>query len=141
MLYWDAPHFQVEGLQQHGPNVMSFQVASVVRSWFIVGCYLAPNDEATTERVVATIVQSHQARPLLRVVYFNTELTAPEGNIRGEDIVAAIMTARLEDMSVHFLRAANPWHRMGGRGGYAAVGGRCGPRRTTFWEQTAVCSI
>ena len=33
----DAYHFQVKAMQHHRPNVMSFQVASGGRCWFIVG--------------------------------------------------------------------------------------------------------
>ena len=65
-------------------------------------------------------------------VNFKTDLAAPEGNIHGEDILAVIVTARLEDMSVQFLRAANHWHGTGGRGGFDVMGGRCGPIRIHF---------
>ena len=34
---YEAPHFQVEAIHQHGTNVLSFQLASGGRRWFIVG--------------------------------------------------------------------------------------------------------
>ena len=35
--------------------------------------------------------------------YFNVDLVEPKVNRSGKDIVAAIVTAGLEDISVHFL--------------------------------------
>ena len=62
VLYWDVPHFQAEAFHTHGLNMTRFQLASVSRIWFIFGCYLAPNDASTINRVVAAIGQ----RPLWR---------------------------------------------------------------------------
>ena len=47
-----APHFAVEAVQQFGPNVIGFQLATGARQWYIVGCYLVPDDTSTIERVV-----------------------------------------------------------------------------------------
>ena len=40
---------KVEALQQHGTNVLRFHVALGVRHWFIIVCYLSPNDAVTIE--------------------------------------------------------------------------------------------
>ena len=40
---------KVEALQQHGTNVLRFHVALVVRHWFVIVCYLSPNDAVTIE--------------------------------------------------------------------------------------------
>ena len=39
-----APHFLVEAVQQFGLNVIGFQLVTGERQWYIVGCYLAPDD-------------------------------------------------------------------------------------------------
>ena len=52
---YKTPHFQVEEMHQHRPNVLSFQVASGGKGWFIVGCFLLTEESATTERVITTI--------------------------------------------------------------------------------------
>ena len=49
------PHFPVEAVQQFGPNVVSFQLATGERQWYIVGCYLDPNNTSTIESVVAAL--------------------------------------------------------------------------------------
>ena len=47
-----VPHFAVEAVQKFGHNVIGFQLATGARWWYIVGCYLAPNDTSMIERVV-----------------------------------------------------------------------------------------
>ena len=42
LFHGPAPHFVVEAVQQFGPNVVGFQMATWARRWYIVGCYLAP---------------------------------------------------------------------------------------------------
>ena len=37
-----APHFAVEAVQQFGPNLVGFQLATGERRWYIVECYLIP---------------------------------------------------------------------------------------------------
>ena len=55
------------------------------------------------ESVVAALKERPWSAKLLVAVYFNTNLSDPEGNQRGEDILAAVATEGLEDMSEHFL--------------------------------------
>ena len=43
------------------------------------------------------------------VGYFNTDLAAPEGQARDEEIVAAMAAAGLEYLSGHFLPRQKPW--------------------------------
>ena len=50
-----APHFVVEAVRKYGPNVIGFQLATGARRWYIVGCYLAPNDTLKIERVVEAL--------------------------------------------------------------------------------------
>ena len=45
----------MEALQTYGANVVSFQLAPGDRQWFIVGCYLAPDDASKIEDVVTAI--------------------------------------------------------------------------------------
>ena len=55
IFYRPAPHFAVEVVQKFGPNVIGFQLATGARQWYIVGCYLAPDDTSTVERVVKAL--------------------------------------------------------------------------------------
>ena len=45
----------MEAIQEYGPNVLSFEVATGARRWYIIGCYLAPDDAETIEWVVAAL--------------------------------------------------------------------------------------
>ena len=42
VFYSASEKFSMEALQTYGANVISFQLASGDRRWFIVGCYLVP---------------------------------------------------------------------------------------------------
>ena len=50
-----APHFAVEAVQKFGPNVIGFQLVTGAQRWCIVGCYLAPDDTSTIERVAEAL--------------------------------------------------------------------------------------
>ena len=108
-----APNFAVEAVQQFRPNVVSFQLATGGRRWYIVGCYLAPEDTSRIESVVSALKERPRGSELLVAVDFNTNLEDPEGYRRGEDIAAALATDGLEDMSAHFLPQRSPWCRDG----------------------------
>ena len=103
VIYWDTPHFQVEALQTHGPNMLIFQVASGGQCWFIFRCYIAPYDTVTMKLVVAAIDQCPCGAAIMVDREFNTNLEAPEVSIRKEEITAAIVTSGMEDMPVYFL--------------------------------------
>ena len=53
--HWPAPHFAVEAVHQFGPNVVGFQLVTGAWRWYIVGCYLAPDDNSTIYRVVRAL--------------------------------------------------------------------------------------
>ena len=57
VLYRSVKHFSVEALQTYRANIVIFQLASGDRRWFIMGCYLAPDNASTIEDIVATIRQ------------------------------------------------------------------------------------
>ena len=109
VFYRNAPHFQFGLIQKHGPNVLSFQVAPGGRRWLISGCYLAPYDAVTTERVIVSIGYRPRGAVLLVSGDFNTNIVAPEGINRREEIVAFVATSGLEDMSIHFLLLFKSW--------------------------------
>ena len=55
VFYWSEPHFTVDSVQHFGPNVVGFHLATGEQRWYIVGCYLAPDNTLTIESVVAAI--------------------------------------------------------------------------------------
>ena len=76
-----------------------------------MGCYLAPDNTLTIERVVEALKERPKEAELLVAGDMNSILAEPEGDRRGEDIVAELATEGLEDMSVHFLPQRLPWCR------------------------------
>ena len=55
VFYWISPHFSVEAVQKFGPNVVGFHLATGGRWWYIVGCYLFPDNTSAIESLVADL--------------------------------------------------------------------------------------
>ena len=108
-----APHFTVETVQKFRTNAVGFQLATGERRWYIVGCYLAPNDTLTIESVVAALKEHPGGAKLLVAGDLNVNLAEPEGDQRGEDIAASMAKEGLEDMLAHFLPRRRSWCRDG----------------------------
>ena len=113
MFHRPASHFAVDAVQQFGPNVVGFQMATGEWRWYIVGHHLAPDDTLTIESVVVALKEHPRGAKLLLMGDFNVNLAEPEGDWRGEDIAAAIATEGLEYMSEHFLPRRHSWCRDG----------------------------
>ena len=90
-------------------NVIGFQLATGGRRWYIVGCYLAPNDTSTIERVVEALRERPKGTELLVAGDLNINPADPEGDRREEEIATTIATEGLEDMAPHFLLQKCRW--------------------------------
>ena len=55
IFYRSEPHFVVEAVDNFGPNVIGFQLATGEWRWYIVGVYIAPDNTETMERVIEAI--------------------------------------------------------------------------------------
>ena len=91
--------------------MIGFQLATGERRWYIVGCYLAPNDTSTIERAVEALREQPKGADLLVAGDLNINIAAPEGDLREEDIATTIATEGLEDMAPHFLPRQRRWCR------------------------------
>ena len=103
----------MEAVQQFGPNVIGFQLATGARRWYIVGCYLAPDDTLTIERVDEALRERPKGEELLVAGDLNINFAEPEGDRREEDIAATLETEGLEDMAAHFFPQQRRWCRDG----------------------------
>ena len=101
----------MEEVRTYGPNFIRFKVVTGRRRWYIIGCYIAPNDAWTIERVVTTLGDQPRGTTLIVAGYFNTDLGEMASNRRGTEIAAAITEAGLEDMTAHFLPRKRRWGR------------------------------
>ena len=77
MFYRPSPLFAVEAVSQFGPNVVGLQLATGERRWYIIGCYLSPDDTSTIASVVAVLKERPRGTTLLVVGDLNTTLTDP----------------------------------------------------------------
>ena len=90
---------------------MSFEVATGARLWYIIGCFLAPDDTETIERVVTVLGDRPKGTALIVAGYLNMDLEDLESNRRETEIVAAMTAAGVEDMTEHFLPRKCRWGR------------------------------
>ena len=74
------------------------------------------------------------------VRYFNANLAVSDGWEQDKEIAAAVAAAGLEDLRGHFLPRYKLWLKYGRAWYVQREDGRCAPRPTTYWAQTAVCS-
>ena len=98
-------------MQQFGPNVIGLQLATGVRRWYIVGCYLAPDNTLTIERAIEALKERPKRAELLVAGDLNINFEAPEGDRREEDIAATLAAEGLEDMAPYFLPRRRRWCR------------------------------
>ena len=83
LFYRPSPLFAVEAVREYGPNVLSFEVATGGQQWYIIGCYLTPDDARTIERVVTALGDQPRGTALLVVGGLNTDLGATDNDRRG----------------------------------------------------------
>ena len=99
----------MEYVQQFRPNVVGFQLATGERRWYIVGCYLGPDNTSMLESVVVALKECPRGAELLVAGDLNIQLAEPEGDRRGEYITEAMAMVGLEGMSAHFLPRRSSW--------------------------------
>ena len=77
LFYRPLALFAVEAVREYRTNVMSFELATGARRWYINGCYLAPDNTLMIERVVAALKDRPIGTALVVAGDHNTELEDP----------------------------------------------------------------
>ena len=108
LFYRSLPLFMVEAVREYGPNVLNFEVVTEGRRWYIIGCYLAPDNARTIDRVVTAMGDQPRGTALLVAGDLNTDLGATDNDRRRSDIAAAMTEAGVEDITAHFLPRKRP---------------------------------
>ena len=103
----------VEYHHDFGINVVRFQIAWGGRRWYIVGCYLAPYDASTIERIVIVIGQCPHTTNLLVAGNFNACLVIPKENTWDEEVSVALEPVVIKDILENFLPRHNSWPHKG----------------------------
>ena len=83
VFYRTSPIIAVEAVRQFGPNVVSFHLETGARRWYIIGCYLAPDNTSRIESVVAALKERPRGTALIVVGDLNSTLSDPENDGRG----------------------------------------------------------
>ena len=108
VFYWSSMWLAVEAIHKFGPNVASFQLASGEQRWYIIRCYLTPDNAQTIDCVVAKLRERPQVSELVVAVDFSAYLAQPEGVSIEVEITEALMSAVLEYMLVYFMPQRRP---------------------------------
>ena len=74
IFYRDSPVFAVEAIRQFDANVIAFQMATVKRRWYIVGCYLATGDRTTIRDVEVAMAEKPRGEEFIVAGDLNLEL-------------------------------------------------------------------
>ena len=82
LLYRPSTLFAVEAVREYRPNVMSFEVATGARQWYIIGCYLDPDDTSSIECVVTALGDRPKCTALVVEGDLNTDLEDSENDRR-----------------------------------------------------------
>ena len=67
----------MEDVQHFGTNDVGFHLATGERQWYIVRCYLAPNNTLTIESVIAVLKEQPRGDKLLVAGDLNVKLLEP----------------------------------------------------------------
>ena len=85
----------MEEVREYGPNVLIFKVVTRRRRWYIIGCYIAPDNARTIERVVTALGDQPRGTALIVAGGFNTDLGEMASDGRGTEIAEALTEAGL----------------------------------------------
>ena len=103
IFYWEYPVFTVEAIHQFGANVISCQLATGERRWYIVGYDLAPRGGKTIRDVDPAMAEKPSGAELIVAGDLNVELGKTGIKGREEEITGAVASTGLEDMAGHHL--------------------------------------
>ena len=114
LFYRESEYWQIESVVKHGPNVISFELVSGWRRTPVVGGYIPPTDRTTLPHMIAAMdrFSTHSAGNRMLVIGdFNVDLSDPNQDARGSEIIDAMSTHGLEDLLLHFKPRERYSHR------------------------------
>ena len=101
-LFWrTSGTYEIEQVEIRGPNVLSFQLVSGAARWYIIGCYIPPNDLTTLTHVDEAWRACPKGCLPILLGDLNVNLAAPRNN-RDDTIADQVDAMALIDMSTHF---------------------------------------
>ena len=94
--------WQVEGIANYGPNVVSFLLTTGRRRWYIVGAYVPPNNTPTFTRVDQALDQASKVVEVVLLGDLKVRLQGPR-DAREEELSTVVVYCSLEYMTSHFI--------------------------------------
>ena len=77
---WPSLRYMVKAIQQFGTNFVGFQLSMGGWQWYMIRCYLPPNDTLTIGIFVAALKERPRGSKLLVAGYLNANLDHPKGD-------------------------------------------------------------
>jgi len=118
LVYKDSPYWQVESVEVHDPNIISFEIVSGRRRYALVGLYIPPEDSTTMMKAQQVLNPLEDRRDLIVMGDLNVNLSSPEG-ARATEIALSLASFGLLDLHQHFRSGrmgGTPWQQQrGGR--------------------------
>ena len=65
VFYRPSHQYAVEAIQQFSPNIVQLYMATGEQRWYIIGCYLVPNDTSRIKSVFAALKERPRGLDLL----------------------------------------------------------------------------
>ena len=108
LFYRASKNWTVEGVQTHGPNVLSCTLVSGQDRWSIIGMYIPPSeDDGSTLSFFHKAIRNAR-HSLIFLGDINVDLHQVDDD-RSEDIATALTLVGLQDLSDHFLHPRGRW--------------------------------
>ena len=83
LFYRLSPLFKVEAVREYRSNVLSLEVVTGARRWYIIICYFSPDNAETIERVVTSLGDRPKGTALIVAADLNMDLGDAEKDRRG----------------------------------------------------------
>jgi hypothetical protein len=116
-LFWrTSGTYEIEEVELRGPNVLSFQLVSGTARWYIIGCYIPPNDLTTLTHVDEAWWACPNGCLSILLGDLNINLDAPR-NERDDTITEQVDAMSLVECLVIFVNGAGEDPGGDGRGG------------------------
>jgi hypothetical protein len=108
LFYRNSGNWTVEGIQRHGPNVLSCLLVSGNRRWKCIGLYVPPSDVTGETLNWFELATRDVTNHLIVFGDLNCNLACPHGS-RGHDISFALSLLNLSNVAHHFPHPRGQW--------------------------------
>jgi hypothetical protein len=99
----EGPHHRVESVKIFGSDVLTFEIATGLHQWLVIGVYISPNTDARDE--CNNIIRARNQRdnlPIILTSNLNYDNDNPTNNARNQRIQDCLAILGVDDMTKHF---------------------------------------